>query len=421
MEGAEGVDGHSSGTDGPSRKRRRSRKGLDKKFECPQEGCGKSYSRAEHLYRHQLNHTPKQIYNCDFPDCVRTFVRQDLCNRHRDRHTAKGSQLHRKDSMLGHTHSSPMIEPGKPLSAHSSSSPEVMRPSLSGIKSRATQLQYQSPQEMNSSSYSPITNPSSGTYSGAGSLNGADNFQPPNGFKRSNSDGMNRGQDGSSTNIPATRPQRHASFGMADAKPADFTRPPLQTSVGPYGLLSSASGNSNYHNAQPSPQQPYVSQQNFTPFTLPPPGFSTSVTAPASTREADPTYPTSMSTDYPNETSHHQQSGPDMMLLDQMTAPNTMPVFGGEGYNRSPFAIPEDFVAYLFSGQQLDNASPMGQMSQQGYAKLVFLLSKFGSPLNSHAVILMRKVNIILRTLPTTLILEDSSPRTTSNHIIQWP
>jgi len=46
----ENADGHSSGSDGgPSRKRRRSRKGLDKKFECPQEGCGKSYSRAEHL------------------------------------------------------------------------------------------------------------------------------------------------------------------------------------------------------------------------------------------------------------------------------------------------------------------------------------------------------------------------------------
>jgi hypothetical protein len=45
----DGADGPSSGNDGPSRKRRRSRKGLDKKFECPQEGCGKSYSRAEHL------------------------------------------------------------------------------------------------------------------------------------------------------------------------------------------------------------------------------------------------------------------------------------------------------------------------------------------------------------------------------------
>lgn len=48
----DGADGDAPGS---SRKRRRSRKGLDKKFECPHEGCGKSYSRAEHLYRHQLN------------------------------------------------------------------------------------------------------------------------------------------------------------------------------------------------------------------------------------------------------------------------------------------------------------------------------------------------------------------------------
>ena len=51
--GDDGADGETGG----SRKRRRSRKGLDKKFECPHEGCGKSYSRAEHLYRHQLNRT----------------------------------------------------------------------------------------------------------------------------------------------------------------------------------------------------------------------------------------------------------------------------------------------------------------------------------------------------------------------------
>lgn len=45
----------SSSAEPQTRKRRRSRKGLDKKFECPQQGCGKAYSRAEHLYRHQLN------------------------------------------------------------------------------------------------------------------------------------------------------------------------------------------------------------------------------------------------------------------------------------------------------------------------------------------------------------------------------
>jgi hypothetical protein len=45
----DGNHAHSSNSEGPARKRRRSRKGLDKKFECPEKGCGKSYSRAEHL------------------------------------------------------------------------------------------------------------------------------------------------------------------------------------------------------------------------------------------------------------------------------------------------------------------------------------------------------------------------------------
>lgn len=59
-----------------------------RRFECTYEGCGKSYTRAEHLGRHQLNHNPKDIYKCDFPGCKRQFVRQDLCIRHRERHDA---------------------------------------------------------------------------------------------------------------------------------------------------------------------------------------------------------------------------------------------------------------------------------------------------------------------------------------------
>lgn len=45
-----------TGSSGPPKKRRRVVKpNAEKKFECKHEGCGKSYSRAEHLYRHQLN------------------------------------------------------------------------------------------------------------------------------------------------------------------------------------------------------------------------------------------------------------------------------------------------------------------------------------------------------------------------------
>ncbi|CAK96607.1 uncharacterized protein An07g01620 [Aspergillus niger] len=92
------ADALHAAINGPPRKRKRTRKvQTDRKFECTFEGCGKSYSRAEHLYRHQLNHTPKQIYRCDFPDCYRSFVRQDLCIRHRERHTTQGSQLQKRD------------------------------------------------------------------------------------------------------------------------------------------------------------------------------------------------------------------------------------------------------------------------------------------------------------------------------------
>lgn len=53
--GEENAAGPETPHNGKLRKRKRSRKGLDKKFDCPHKGCGKSYSRAEHLYRHQLN------------------------------------------------------------------------------------------------------------------------------------------------------------------------------------------------------------------------------------------------------------------------------------------------------------------------------------------------------------------------------
>jgi hypothetical protein len=53
-----------------------------------------------------------------------------------------------------------------------------------------------------------------------------------------------------------------------------------------------------------------------------------------------------------------------MMLLDQMTAQATMPVFGPDGIlNKSPYiSIPEDFVAYLFN-----TASPHTSPSAVGH------------------------------------------------------
>ncbi|KAI4850612.1 hypothetical protein E4T44_02641, partial [Aureobasidium sp. EXF-8845] len=107
----------------PAKRRRTTSKPKDKRYECPDEGCDKSYSRAEHLYRHQLNHAPKQIFRCDFKGCERHFVRQDLCARHRERHTKENSHLYRRDAFKdGKTKSSHIPEVQQELS------PEVHPP-----------------------------------------------------------------------------------------------------------------------------------------------------------------------------------------------------------------------------------------------------------------------------------------------------
>ncbi|RVX66779.1 hypothetical protein B0A52_08972 [Exophiala mesophila] len=68
----------------PRKKRHRGANG--KRFRCSNQDCGKTYSRAEHLQRHQLNHDPKEIFYCGTSGCNLSFVRKDLCDRHRKRH-----------------------------------------------------------------------------------------------------------------------------------------------------------------------------------------------------------------------------------------------------------------------------------------------------------------------------------------------
>ncbi|KAM0697585.1 hypothetical protein Q7P36_002439 [Cladosporium allicinum] len=47
--------------------------------------CGKTYTRAEHLRRHQQNHKPG-AFPCDVQGCVRAFYREDLLTRHKLKH-----------------------------------------------------------------------------------------------------------------------------------------------------------------------------------------------------------------------------------------------------------------------------------------------------------------------------------------------
>jgi hypothetical protein len=91
---------------------KRMKAGDKRRYHCTFAGCNRDYSRAEHLYRHQLNHNPKEIFRCHYPGCTRTFVRQDLCNRHQERHFSRGRQesappdTSHQNSSIGAGHSS---------------------------------------------------------------------------------------------------------------------------------------------------------------------------------------------------------------------------------------------------------------------------------------------------------------------------
>ncbi|KAE9378029.1 hypothetical protein N431DRAFT_171451 [Stipitochalara longipes BDJ] len=74
----------------------------------------KTFTRAEHLRRHQLSHQ-KPAYPCTFEDCERAFHRPDLLARHLHRHETQGEKAYKS---------------GDPRSRASSSASESRTPSL---------------------------------------------------------------------------------------------------------------------------------------------------------------------------------------------------------------------------------------------------------------------------------------------------
>ncbi|KAF5017447.1 hypothetical protein F66182_10617 [Fusarium sp. NRRL 66182] len=309
----DGPNGASSNSDGPgpARKRRRSRKGLDKRFECSAEGCGKSYSRAEHLYRHQLNHNSKQTYHCTFPNCTRTFVRGDLLKRHMDRHAAKGSQLNQRDSMAGNMAPvmAPVIAPGQP--------PNFSRNnSIDYPKSQPPHMPYQTPQVPTPNPYSPITNTPTGMYPNGAMSNGMDSYTSPTHVFNNSTPQLGHPQS-----------------------PSMSQRPSMSASSAQFNMMSPIANQQGFQNQQNNMPQAntFVSQQNVMPIDLPPAQYSNGHDSVIGT-SAEYTEP---GTTQPSE----------MMMLDQMAMPATVPVFGeGCDLNKSPYVgMPEDFMAYLFN------------------------------------------------------------------------
>lgn len=84
---------------GNSNNAQSNRNSNNQRFFCNYPNCNKSFTRLEHLSRHNLNHWPKKIFECSFifPDtnmkCGKTFVRRDLLIRHERRHANENNRL----------------------------------------------------------------------------------------------------------------------------------------------------------------------------------------------------------------------------------------------------------------------------------------------------------------------------------------
>lgn len=285
--------------------------------------CGPSY-------RHQLNHNPKQIYKCDFPECDRQFVRLDLCNRHKERHTAKGSTLSRRDSLIGHL--SPATDGRHGFPPPGSLSPEANRPG--SAYSRPPMHPHF--QDVTGSPYTPVTNTTPV-------------FPHPNGVNYMR-------PDGPYGHISGQQPQHQSPHGPQ--------RPSVQTNVTPYGVLSPASqhGFQGPPNGTPQSATPYSGQGNFPPFSLPPSNFQPTAPSANVPREGGQGYGQQHGGMNEQFQGQPQPTG-EMVLLDNMSTQTTIPVFGSDSVlNKSPYVgMPEDFMAYLFNTQGGESA-PMNSM-----------------------------------------------------------
>lgn len=103
--------------------------------------CGKTYTRAEHLRRHQQNHKPG-AFPCGVPGCNHTFAREDLLIRHQAKHN---NPIGPSESLVPSAQAATLLTDNVPslfqpmsaaLQQTQSLAPSRSRPSLSSDSSR---------------------------------------------------------------------------------------------------------------------------------------------------------------------------------------------------------------------------------------------------------------------------------------------
>lgn len=375
---------------------------------------------------------PKQIYFCDFPDCKRSFVRQDLCARHRERHTNRGSQLQRKDSFLNNPvgAAARTILDRKNSMTQGSSSPESpttpsisMRAEIDSPTMTPNGLHSGGPMDITASpETSSATLPRSSSVSTPAGENrskmrkvSADHSHT--GQRMSNCmDGGIQGQAGRRFSIDHSRSQ---SMSEASPVPMDSnqmyngvnhqnrqvpqgSRPTLQTLVGtpnmgtlslqsPFSASTTSSGNpySAHPASSASVSMPittvvgsspgtFIPQAGLAPFSLPQaayPNLSQSSAPNTGHGQYITSPPTSSSSvDHPYSASTATTSAGD---FDPSIIQYTIPMFGGDGYTRSPNWMANDFASWFFDDPSM-GINSQRQASMPNYVENLNAMSPQG-------------------------------------------
>jgi len=246
-----------------------------------------------------------------------------------DRHAAKGSQLNQRDTMAGHMAST--IAPGQPPSFSRNNSIDYGR-------SQQTNTPYQPPQVPTPSPYSPMGNAPTGMYQNGNVPNGMDSYMSPT-----------QGYDNRTPQL--SQPQ----------SPTVSQRPSISAGNSQFNVMSPVANQQGFSNQQNMGQNNFVSQQNVMPMNLPPAQYSNGHnSAPVTSAEY-------------SEPGTTQAS--EMMMLDQMAMPATVPVFGeGGDLNKSPYVgMPEDFMAYLFNSPSQAMTPVMGPNYTKSVSALAYM------------------------------------------------
>ena len=339
-------------------------------------------------------------------------MRQDLCTRHRERHTARGSHLQRKENN-SHDHDDRVaqsvgIDPPRdhsdskyapPAGPHASTTNSASTAPPSFIKAHEIHtLPPQSPlpgritesYQPNSSSNSPPGSHLKSPHSVDTAASSEHNSKMSS-LQRLNSEehyyvDAAGGYDSRilrNTSGPTyDSSQRHSSFGSYKSTvpqkniypDSRISRSNTHITTNPANYRPSPTSTYNGHSANTTVAQPqmqnslgggtYLSHQNFPSLPPLPPPIMSPMSQMSTQGPPSGAYSTVSTPLTPVDTAPNFEmyggNGLDPNFLDHNGNPYSMPLFGGDGYSRSPFAMADDFTAWLFNEPHQNISSPGG-------------------------------------------------------------